>query len=86
MPQEQQNLKNNFLKPLGGYHGEFTPNNLAFNANLQEFAQQVTYLCNLETNGKITPEETYRQIKQFYEQLERSKQELLENTNFNPSP
>jgi isopropylmalate/homocitrate/citramalate synthase len=85
MSQEQQNLKNSFLKPLSGYHGEFTPNNLAFNANLQEFAQQVTYLCNLETNGKITPEETYRQIKQFCEQLERSKQELLENTNFNSS-
>jgi hypothetical protein len=84
MPREQQNLKNSFLKPLGRYHGEFTPNNLAFNANLQEFAQQVTYLCNLETNGKITPEATYRQIKQFCEQLEKSKQELLEDTNFNP--
>jgi len=84
MTQEQQNLNNSFLKPSGRYHGEFTPNNLAFNANLQEFAQQVSYLCNLETNGKIAPEATYRQIKQLYEQLEQSRQEFLENTNFNP--
>lgn len=83
-PQEPQNFKKDFLNPLGRYHGEFTPNNLAFNANLQEFAQQASYLCNLETNGKITPEETYRQIKQLWRQLEQSKQELLDNSNFTP--
>jgi hypothetical protein len=81
-PQEPQNFKKGFLNPLGRYHGEFTPNNLAFNANLQEFAQQAFYLCNLETNGKITPEETYRQIKQLWRQLEQSKEELLDNSNF----
>jgi hypothetical protein len=78
MPQEP------LLNPLGIYHGEFTPNNLAFNANLQEFAQQAFDLCNLETNGKITPEKTYRQIKQLWRQLEQSKQELLDNGDFTP--
>jgi hypothetical protein len=82
MTQEQQNLKDRFLKPVGRYYGEFSPSNLAFDANLQEFAQQVSYLCNLETNGKISPEETYTKIKQLWQQLEQSKQELLDNTNF----
>lgn len=74
--------KKGFFNPLGRYYGEFTPNNLAFNANLQEFAQQASYLCNLETNGKITPEEAYMQIKQLWQQLDQSKQELLDNGNF----
>lgn len=79
-----QNFKDSFLHPIGKYHGEFSPNNLAFNSNLQEFAQQISYLCNLEANGKISPEATYTEIKQLWQQLEKSKQELLDNTNFTP--
>lgn len=82
MTQELQNFKDRFLKPLGSYHGEFSPSNLAFDANLQEFAQQVSYLCNLETNGKISPEATYTKIKQLWQELKQSKQELLDNTDF----
>jgi hypothetical protein len=79
-----KNIKDSFLYPIGRYHGEFSPSNLAFNSNLQEFAQQAFYLCNLEANGKISPEATYTQIKQLWQQLEQSKQELLDNTNFIP--
>ncbi|WP_036476834.1 hypothetical protein, partial [Myxosarcina sp. GI1] len=50
----------NFLNPIGNYYGEFTPQNLAFNANLQEFAQKVAYVCGLEANGKITLKEAYQ--------------------------
>jgi len=79
---DSKNIKDNFLFPLGNYHGEFTPANLAFNSNLQEFAQQVSYLCNLEANGKITPDNTYKEIKHFWKQLKQSKKELLDNTDF----
>ncbi|MEM7758351.1 MAG: hypothetical protein AAF298_09530 [Cyanobacteria bacterium P01_A01_bin.40] len=79
-----QELRNNFLYPLGNYHGEFTPNNLAFDSNLQEFAQQVSYLCNLEANGKIAPDNTYQEIKRLWKQLKHSKKELLDNTYFTP--
>jgi hypothetical protein len=79
-----QNFKDSFLHPIGRYHGEFSPSNLAFNSNLQEFAQQASYLCNLEANGKISFEATYMKIKQLWQQLEQSKQELLDNTNFTP--
>ncbi|MBO1348661.1 MAG: hypothetical protein EBE86_015325 [Hormoscilla sp. GUM202] len=65
-----------FLYPRSRYYGEFKPENLIFNANLQEFAQRVNYLCNLETGGKISPEEAYQEIKQLWKQLKRSKKQL----------
>jgi hypothetical protein len=62
-----------FLNPRASYQGEFTPENLAFDSNLQEFAQRVAYVCALETAGKITPVEAHRRIRVLYEQLERSR-------------
>lgn len=82
--QDSKNTKDELLYPLGNYHGEFTPQNLAFNANLQQFAQQVIYLCGLETNGKMSAEDTYDEIKKFWKQLKHSKKELLDNTDFTP--
>jgi len=68
--------RSDFLYPRSRYYGEFKPENLVFNANLQEFAQRVNYLCNLETGGKISPEEAYQEIKQLWKQLKRSKKQL----------
>lgn len=83
MSEESSNnqSKDEFLFPLSKYYGEFTPGKLAFNANLQTFAQYVSYLCNLEANGKISPETTYQEIKKFWEELKQSKKNLLENDN-----
>ncbi len=52
------------------------PENLVFNANLQEFAQKISYICNLETGGKIPPQEAYKKIKKLWKKLKRSKKEL----------
>ena len=68
--------KDNFLYPRGRYYGQVKPENLVFNANLQEFAQRISYICNLETSGKIPPEQAYEQIKDLWKNLKRSKQEL----------
>jgi hypothetical protein len=68
--------KDDFLYPRGRYYGHVQPENLVFNANLQEFAQRVSYICNLETGGKLPPEEAYEQIKVLWKQLKRSKKEL----------
>ncbi|BAZ39323.1 hypothetical protein NIES4101_52750 [Calothrix sp. NIES-4101] len=76
MAESNQNDKDKFLYPRRPYHGDFTPENLAFNANLQEFVQRVGYITDLETGGKILPEEAYRQIKALWTQLNRSKKEL----------
>lgn len=84
MTKESDKAKEQFLYPSGKFYGEFTPQNLVFNANLQQFAQQVSYLCALEANGKITPHDAYEEIKKFYKQLKKSKKELLDNTDFTP--
>lgn len=65
-----------FLSPRSRYYGKFTPENLAFNANLQEFAHKVSFICALETNGKISPEQAYEDIKALWEQLKSSKEYL----------
>ncbi|MDJ0518055.1 MAG: hypothetical protein QNJ74_18000 [Trichodesmium sp. MO_231.B1] len=69
-------IKDDFLYPRSRYHGDFTPENLVFNANLQEFAQQVSIICGLETGGKISPEEAYFKIKDLWKQLKKSKKNL----------
>lgn len=67
---------NRFLYPRSRYYGPVKPENLVFNANLQEFAQRISFICNLETNGKISSEEAYKQIKSLWKQLKRSKKQL----------
>jgi hypothetical protein len=66
------NDKQQFLYPHRSYRGEFTPENLVFNANLQEFAQKVSYICNLETNGKLASQDAYKQIKNLWKDLQKS--------------
>ena len=70
--------KDKFLHSQARYRGEFSPQNLAFNANLQEFAQKVGYICALETNGKISADEAYDRIKDLWHLLKISKKELLD--------
>ena len=68
--------KSDFLYPRSRYYGQVKPENLVFNANLQEFAQRVNYICNLETAGKLPSEEAYQRIKDLWKQLKRSKKQL----------
>ena len=65
-----------FIYPRSRYYGHVKPENLVFNANLQEFAQRVNYICNLETGGKLSPEESYKQIKALWKDLKRTKKQL----------
>jgi hypothetical protein len=76
--------KNGFLYPRSRYYGAFSPETLAFNANLQEFAQKISYISALETGGKLSPEEAYTQVKRLWKQLKQSKKELRIGSN--PSP
>ncbi|MDX2096828.1 MAG: hypothetical protein SFW36_03560 [Leptolyngbyaceae cyanobacterium bins.59] len=69
--------KDKFFYPVARYYGEFTPEHLAFNANLQEFAQRVSLICNLETGGKISSDEAYETIKNLWHDLKESKKQLL---------
>ena len=68
--------RSDFIYPRSRYHGQWKPENLAFDANLQEFSQKVSYICNLEINGKLPPYEAYKKIKSLWKQLKRSKKQL----------
>ena len=69
--------KDSFLNPISNFRGEFSPQNLAFDANLQEFTNRISIICALETGGKISPNEAYHQIKELWNKLEQSRQNLL---------
>ena len=66
-----------FLFPKARYRGHFSPEELAFNANLQEFAQRVDFICALETGGKLSAREAYQQIRDLWQALMVSKANLL---------
>ena len=61
-----------FLYRRQSYYGQFTPEELVFNANLQEFATRISYISNLQTNGKVSPQEAYEQIEALWKQLKSS--------------
>ena len=74
-----------FLMPRRSYRGPVKPENLVFDANLQEFAYRVSYITNLESNGKMSPSESYSEIKSLWKELKRSKKHLMIGENpFNP--
>lgn len=68
--------QHNFLYPRSRYRGQVKPENLVFNANLQEFSQRVSYICCLETGGKMTPEESFQEIRSLWKQLKKSRKQL----------
>lgn len=65
-----------FLYPPTRYYGEVKPQNLVFNANLQEFSQRVSLIANLAKNGKLSPAEAYTQVEALWQQLQTSKKHL----------
>ena len=82
MTNEPNDAREKFLNPTSKFYGKFTPQNLTFNSNLQEFANQVSLICGLETNGKISAEEAYDRIKKIWKELKASKKNLLDNHDF----
>jgi hypothetical protein len=75
VPSNRRDL-DNFLCPRSRYYGEFSPQQLTFNANLQEFAQRINYISGLQTGGKLSADEAYNQIQSLYQKLQQSKQGL----------
>lgn len=78
MTDQPPSPKESFLFPRSKYWGEFTPQQLAFNANLQEFAQRVSLVCNLETGGKMSADQAYDEIKRLWKDLKQSKANLID--------
>ncbi|KPQ31956.1 MAG: hypothetical protein HLUCCA11_22600 [Phormidesmis priestleyi Ana] len=66
----------NFLYPLTVYRRPVEPAQLVFKANLQEFAHQVSYISNLNTNGKLSSDEAFSHIHHLWKTLKRSQATL----------
>ena len=66
------------LEGLSGYHGQdWTPQRLAFHQNLEMFAERVGLIVALQSNGKISQEAAYAEIRSIWNDLRASKSELL---------
>ncbi len=75
-----------FILARQSYRGDVNPESLVFNANLQEFSAQVSYISCLATSGKFSVEEAHLQIQQLWQNLDRSKRQLKVGKNpFNSS-
>lgn len=65
-----------FLYPHASDRNDFTPENLVFNANSQEFSQRINYIFYLQTSGKMSTNESFEQIRSLWHQLDRSPEQL----------
>ncbi|NJN88596.1 MAG: hypothetical protein HC881_22820 [Leptolyngbyaceae cyanobacterium SL_7_1] len=61
----------NLLAPYHHYYGTGSFKDVAFNANLQEFAYRVSIIAGLQSNGKLSAHASYQQIEQLIDQLDR---------------
>ncbi|WP_017301542.1 DUF7219 family protein [Nodosilinea nodulosa] len=62
--------------PFGPYQGRFSLENLAFNANLQEFTWQASKIADSHGQGHIASDEVLHQLELLWQQLKASKHGL----------
>jgi hypothetical protein len=56
---------------------DWSPQRVMFHQNLETFADRVGLLVGLQSNGKLTQEEAYDEIRRLWKQLKESKGSLL---------
>jgi hypothetical protein len=67
------------MEAHGSYRGDdWSPQRLVFNQNLETFAERVGLIVGLQSNGKLSQEQAYAQIRQLWKSLRASKDSLLE--------
>jgi hypothetical protein len=79
MEKSDRSVKENLLYPKASYRGDFSPENLVFNANLQEFSQKVMLIAGLHTGGKLSTDEAYEKVHDLWCTLNISRKNLLPN-------
>ena len=61
------------------FHGsDWTPQRVAFHQNLEEFADRVGLIVGLQSNGKVSQEKAFEQIKNMWQSLKISRKDLLD--------
>jgi hypothetical protein len=70
------------MEPHSGYRGaDWTPERLMFHQNLESFAERVGLVVGLQSNGKVSQEQAYAEIRRIGKDLKESKDNLLKNPN-----
>lgn len=66
------------MEPHSGYRGsDWTPQRLMFHQNLESFAERVGLVVGLQSNGKVSQEQAYAEIRRIWKDLKESKDTLL---------
>lgn len=66
------------MESHSGYRGEdWSPQRLVFHQNLESFADRVGLIVGLQSNGKISQEQAYTEIRKIWKELKESKGTLL---------
>ena len=77
-PEESQDGVRSPLEAHSSYRGDdWTPTSLVFHQNLESFAERVGLIVALQSNGKLSQEEAYAQIRTIWKKLGESKKDLL---------
>ncbi|MCH9714119.1 MAG: hypothetical protein K0U63_06175 [Cyanobacteria bacterium] len=56
---------------------DWTPQRLVFHQNLESFAERVGLLVGLQSNGKVTQEQAYAEIRKLWKDLKGTRGNLL---------
>ena len=66
------------MESHSAYRGpDWTPQRLMFHQNLESFAERVGLVVGLQSNGKVSQEQAYAQIRRIWKELKDSKDALL---------
>ena len=66
------------MEAHGSYRGsDWSPERLAFHQNLESFAERVGLIVGLQSNGKLSQEGAYTEIRKLWKSLRASKDNLL---------
>ena len=68
------------MEPHSAYRGaDWTPQRLMFHQNLESFAERVGLVVGLQSNGKVSQEQAYAEIRRIWKELKDSKDLLLKS-------
>jgi hypothetical protein len=69
------------MEAHASYRGnDWSPERLMFHQNLETFAERVGLIVALQSNGKISQEDAYAQIKHIWKSLKQSKDILIDRS------
>jgi len=67
------------MEAYSSYRGsDWSPERLAFHQNLESFAERVGLIVGLQSNGKMSQDQAYDEIRKLWKSLRTSKDNLLE--------